>query len=99
MKGLLVILFFWVLIEAIRLFRQLWQAIKKTPRLRSKNQEGVGSLSKTRHQLFLLLALVQTACFLIDWILHDFEQKDLYLALLMVGFPLYLYFFLDCDDD
>ena len=97
-RWLLLIVLFFILTQVIKLSRQLWQVIRRSRGLRTKNQEGVGSLSKTPHQLFLLLALIQSACFIIDWLMGGFEERDLYLALIMVGLPLYLYLYLDCDD-
>ncbi len=57
-----------------------------------KNQEGVGTWSRSRNPLFLFIAGVQTIYFLSDWLLGGFQWQDLYLVFLTIGLPLYLYF-------
>lgn len=87
----------WVILFSIILYL-LWRLRRLGDEIRgykSKNQEGVGAWTKSRNQAFLLLAAINSVYFVLDWLSGGFQLLDLCSVSVMVGLPLYFYFFGD----
>ncbi|MET3558593.1 Ca2+/Na+ antiporter [Streptococcus rupicaprae] len=95
---LIYVLFFLVLLVLLYLLWRLNRLEGLLRRYKCKNQEGVGALSRTRNQFFLLLALIQLLYTMLDWQQNGLQTADIYRALLLIGLPMYLYFSQDRED-
>ena len=65
---------------------------RRSQQYKMKNQEGLGSWSKSRTPLFLLLALIQILYFLLVTYIWGFQWPLFYLLSLTLAMSLYCYF-------